>query len=88
MDLVLTRIEGITNRKDRAALIVEILIGHAPADRSVTPLYAEFHDICEKLKLSKSDAKLIKEMITTCKSDDAVFAAKQGVVTPDIHRNI
>jgi hypothetical protein len=88
MDLLLTRLEAALKRKDRASLFLELLDGHSPPDRTSAAYAKEFCEVAKELKLKSSDVKSFTEVITTCRSDDAVFAAKQGVATPEITRNI
>lgn len=88
MDLLLTRLEAALKRKDRASLFLELLNGLSLPDRTSAAYSREFCEVAKELKLKSGDVKSFTEVITTCRSDDAVFAAKQGVATPEIARNI
>jgi hypothetical protein len=79
---VLKKIEALVDSSNRITLVTNLL----DAKKSAPPAAAEwakrFRVMCEELKIS--DAGTVTQLISTCGSEGAVRAAKQGVATPNI----
>jgi hypothetical protein len=89
MESLVTKIESVQHYANRHALIAAMLKGSVPNDNLTASAVNRFRDMCNELKMSErklSDPAVIAEMISSCKSEGAIRAAKQGVATPDLPR--
>ena len=86
LDALLAKIQAAVSVTDRKKMIADLLNGRTPSDsRLVAEEIKRFRDICAVLsKTPKMNADDITQLISTCKSNSAVRAAKQGVVIPEI----
>jgi len=70
-----TGLRGIT-------LIAEVLNEKKPWEPSVATFAKDFRDECKQLHIA--DAAVVSQLLSTCRSEGAVRAAKQGVAIPPI----
>jgi hypothetical protein len=82
MGEVLRKIEPLMDSGNRSALVSSLLDPKKPVPPAAADLAKRFRAMCEELKIS--DAGTVTQLISTCGSESAVRAAKQGVATPRI----
>jgi hypothetical protein len=81
-------IEAATKPSDRIVEISNWMKGSVPLDgSSFAAQIKRFCDMCKELKIS--DPRIITQVMSTCRSESAIRAAKQGIAVPDtVHAGI
>jgi hypothetical protein len=82
MRALVGRIETVPGFHNRATLVDRLVNGKVSPVPPIADAVSRFRDMCKELKIV--DPSLISQMMSACKSEDAVRAAKQGVAIPDI----
>lgn len=83
---LLSKIESQAGSHNRSKLVAGLIAGEIASPASVVDAINRFRAMCKELKIV--DPNTISQMISTCSSEGAVRAAKQGVAIPDIDRTL